>query len=140
MTDRDALATRSAYAEAEIERLQTAVMTASEATEKVTTVVAAEATAWDAAQTTAQEKAALEAKVADLERDLATTGMDLATANCQFSKVTNQLQMVSEEATRLREDNSKLSQDLDGEQDRPLFQQVLLLTCSLFVLACLLVL
>jgi hypothetical protein len=78
--------------------------------------------------------------VAELERDLATAGVDLTTANRQFSEVTNKLQVVSEEATWLREDKSKLSQDLDGESDGPLFPQLLLLACFLFVLTCLLVL
>jgi hypothetical protein len=49
----------------------------------------------------AQEKAALESKVTDMEQDLATTKADLTTANRQFSKVSTQLQVASKEATRL---------------------------------------
>jgi chromosome segregation ATPase len=139
MTERDTLATRLDQAEAEIERLRTASMTANEAAERATTsAAAAEATSQDAAQTAAQEKAALEANVADLKRDLATAEVDLVAANRQFSEVTTQLQVVSEEAMQLREDNSKLSQDLYGEPDRPFFSQLLLHACSLFVLTCLL--
>jgi predicted nucleic acid-binding Zn-ribbon protein len=100
-TDQDALATRLALAEAKIEKLRVAVMSANEAAERATTAAAAaEATARDAAQATAQEKATLEAKVVDLERDLAAARADLATANHQFSEVPTQLQVTSEEATR----------------------------------------
>jgi putative hemolysin len=104
--------------EAEIERSREATTTANQAVEKATTAAStAEAAARNATQTVAQEKMALEVKVAKLERDLATTGVDHSMANCQFSEVTNRLLVVSKEATRLREDNSKLSQDLDGELD-----------------------
>jgi chromosome segregation ATPase len=135
------LATRRAQAEAEIEKLRAAMASPNEATKRATTAAAtAETTAWDAAQAMAQEKAALESKVTDLEQDLATTKADLTTANHQFSKVSTQLQVAAKEATWLREDNSKLSQDLDGESDKPFFSPLLRLACFLFILTCLLVL
>jgi 2-oxoglutarate dehydrogenase complex dehydrogenase (E1) component-like enzyme len=63
-TEQDVLATRLAQAEAEIERLQAAAMSANETTEKATTAITAtEAAASDATQDAAREKAALEAKV-----------------------------------------------------------------------------
>jgi chromosome segregation ATPase len=71
-------------------------------------------------ETAAREKAALEAKVSELERDLGTATSDLATASLQFSQVTNQLQMATEEATRLRDANVKLSRDLGGKLGGPL--------------------
>jgi hypothetical protein len=135
------LVTRLALDEVEIEKLRAAATFANEATERTTTTTAAaEATARDAAQAAAQEKAALEAKVTDLESDLATAGVDLATANHQFSEDANLLHVVFEEATRLRENNAKLSEDLEGESDRPFFSPYLLLACFLFVLTCLSVL
>jgi uncharacterized protein (DUF3084 family) len=97
-------------------RVAAAVATTNDATEKATNATATgEAAARDAAQTTAQEKGALKAKVAELEQDLVTAGSDLRTVNWKFSEVTNRLQVVSDEATMLREDNSKLLQDIDGE-------------------------
>jgi uncharacterized protein (DUF3084 family) len=105
-----------AQPEAEIEKLRATMTTTNDAAEKATTATTnAEATAREAAQTAAQEKMALEAKVAELEQDLVTAGVDLKMTNRQFSEVTNRIQVVSEEATRLWEDNSKLSQDIDGE-------------------------
>jgi predicted nucleic acid-binding Zn-ribbon protein len=109
---------RLALAEAEIEKLHDTVASTTEAAKRATAAAAAEATTRDAAQAAAQEKAALETKVADLEHDLATAGVDLMTANHQFSEVPNQLQVVSEEATRLRESNAKLLEDLEGESTR----------------------
>jgi chromosome segregation ATPase len=111
---------RLALAEAEIEKLHDIVASTTEAAKRATAAAAAaaEATTRDAAQAAAQEKAALETKVADLEHDLATAGVDLMTANRQFSEVPNQLQVVSEEATRLRESNAKLLEDLEGESSR----------------------
>jgi sirohydrochlorin ferrochelatase len=83
-------------------------MTANDAVVKATAATA---------QNAAHEKAALEAKVAELEKDLLVAiGADLRTVNRQFSEVTNKLQEVTDEATRLRDANSKLSQDVDGER------------------------
>jgi hypothetical protein len=70
-------------------------------------------------ETAACEKAALEAKVSELESDLNTDTTDLATSSRQFSQVMNQLQVVAEEASRLRDSNAKLSQDLEGKLDDP---------------------
>jgi chromosome segregation ATPase len=125
-TERDALATRLALPEEEIERLWAAATFANEAAERDTTsFAAAEASARDVARAAAQEKA----EVTDLEWDLAAAGADLATANHQFSEVSTQLQVASEEVTRLREDDSKLSQGLDGESNKPFFSPPLLLAC-----------
>jgi chromosome segregation ATPase len=118
-TEHDALATRLALVEAEIEKLRAATASANEAAERATTTaVTAEATARDTAQAAAEEKVTLGTKVADLEQDLATTGVDLTKADCQFSEVANQLQVASEEVTRLWESNAKLSEDLEGELTR----------------------
>jgi hypothetical protein len=86
----DAMAMRLALAEVEIEKLRAAATSANEAAERATTAAAAaEASARDATQAMAQEKAALKAKVMDLELDLATTGVDLVTESRQFSEVAN---------------------------------------------------
>jgi hypothetical protein len=74
-----------------------------------TTAAATETAARDAAQVTAREKAALEARVSERERDLGTAMTDLATTGRQFSQVTNQLQVATEEMAQLRENNEKLS-------------------------------
>jgi hypothetical protein len=71
-------------------------MSAKEAAERAKTAAAAtETVARDATQAAAREKAALEAKVFELERDLHMATTDLVTAGRQFSQVTNQLQVVS---------------------------------------------
>jgi hypothetical protein len=76
----------------EIEKLRTVTASANEAAETATTTAAAaEATARDAAHVAAQEKVALETKMADLERDLAAAGVELAMSNRQFSEVAEQL-------------------------------------------------
>jgi chromosome segregation ATPase len=114
-TERDSLASRLALAKAKVEKLRAAAMSAEEAVKRAKIVVTAtETAARDAAQAAARKKAALEAKVSELERDLGTTTTDLATAGHQFSQLTDQLQVVTEEATQLRNANAKLSQDLDG--------------------------
>jgi hypothetical protein len=79
-----------------------------------------ETTAREASQTTAREKAALEAKLLELESDLRTATTDLATTSLQFSQATNQLQVVTEEASQLQNSNAKSSQDLEGKSDDPL--------------------
>jgi 23S rRNA C2498 (ribose-2'-O)-methylase RlmM len=71
-----------------------------------------EATAREASQTAAREKAALEAKLLELESDLRTATTDLAMMSRQFSQATNQLRVVTEEASRLQNSNAKLSQVL----------------------------
>jgi hypothetical protein len=71
------------HTEAKIEELQAVVVTANDAAENATTATAA---ARDATQTTAQEKMALEAKVAELEQDLVTVGSDLRTVNDSSSR------------------------------------------------------
>jgi chromosome segregation ATPase len=115
-TERDSLASRLALAEAEVEKLRVAAVSAEEAAERAKTAATATKTvARDAAQATAREKVTLKARVSGLERDLSMATTDLATAGRLFSQVTNQLQVVSEEATQLRESNAKLSQDLEGE-------------------------
>jgi predicted nucleic acid-binding Zn-ribbon protein len=89
-TERDSLASRLALAKAEIEKLRTATVFAEEAVERAKTAVAtAETTAREAAQAAAREKAALEAKVLELESNLNTATMDLATMSRQLSQVTN---------------------------------------------------
>jgi hypothetical protein len=80
-TEQDSLATRLSQAEAEMEELRAAVATSNDTAKKATTTTTTEAAAWDAAQTAAQEKAALEVKVAEMEQDLVTTGSDLRTVN-----------------------------------------------------------
>jgi chromosome segregation ATPase len=102
-----------AQAEVKIEELWATVTTANEAAKRAT---AAEAATQIAAQAAAQEKTALQLKVAGLEQDLATFGADLRAANKQFSEVANKLQDATDEATRLRNANSKLAQDIEGEQ------------------------
>jgi septal ring factor EnvC (AmiA/AmiB activator) len=84
-----------------------------------TAAATVEATALDAAEAAAREKAALEAKMSKLESDLHTSTMDLATTSRQFSQVTNQLHVATEEVSRLQDSNAKLSQDLDGKLDDP---------------------
>jgi chromosome segregation ATPase len=119
-TEQDSLASRLALAEVEVEKLCPAAASAEETTERAkTTTTATESPAWDAAQAAACEKAALEAKVSELERDLGTATTDLVTAGRQFSQVTNQLQVVTGEAARLRDVNAKLSQDLDSQLHGP---------------------
>jgi hypothetical protein len=97
-----------------------AVASTEEATERAKTVAAtSDTTAREASQTAAREKAALEAKVLELETDLRTATTDLARTSGQFSQATNQLQVVIEEASRLQSSNAKLSQDLEGKSDDP---------------------
>jgi uncharacterized phage infection (PIP) family protein YhgE len=131
-TEWDSLAMRLAQAEAEIEELRATVATANNTTEKATT---ATAIAWDATQTTAQEKTTLEAKVAELDHDLGTTGSDLRTVNQHFSEVTNRLQVVSDEVTRLWEVNSKLCKTSPLRFDASIcnFLSSPMLTCFLAV-------
>jgi hypothetical protein len=71
--ERDALAARLTQVEAEIEKPWATAASVNEVAERATNVTAAQAAA--------QEKAALEVKVVDLERNLATTRVDLVTAN-----------------------------------------------------------
>jgi chromosome segregation ATPase len=119
VTEQDALASRPALTEAEVEKLRAAVSSTEEAAERARNAAAAiEAAAQDTAQEATRKKVMLETKVLDLERDLGTTTVDLAVAGRQFSQVSNQLQEVSEEATRLRKNNAKLSKDLEGESSR----------------------
>jgi alanyl-tRNA synthetase len=116
------LVSRLALAEAEIEKLRAAAASAEEATERAKTAMAMTETATrDVTQTTACEKAALEARVSELERDLGTTTLDLAMTSRQFSQVTNQLQVATKEAAQLRDANAKLLQDLNGKPGGPLF-------------------
>jgi chromosome segregation ATPase len=120
--ERDSLALRPALAEAEIEKLRVAAASAEEVVERAKTAAAtAETIAREASQTTAREKAALEAKVMELESDLRTATTDLAMTSRQFSQATNQLQVVTEEASRLQNSNAKLSRDLKGKSDDPRF-------------------
>jgi chromosome segregation ATPase len=126
-TEWDSLASRLALAEAEVEKLRAAAASAEEATERAKTVAAAtEIATRDAARDTAREKAALGARVSELERDLGTTTTDLAMTSRQFSQVTNQLLVVTEEAAQLRDSNAKLLRDLDGKSDGSLLS----LSCS----------
>jgi hypothetical protein len=75
---------------------------AEEAVERARTATAtAETTAQETPQAAACEKAALEAKVLELESDLRTATTDLATTSRQFFQVTNQLQVATKEASRL---------------------------------------
>jgi predicted nucleic acid-binding Zn-ribbon protein len=82
------LALRLALAEAEVEKLRAAMSSAEEATERAA-AAATETAARDATQAAACEKAALEAKVSDLEHDLGTATSDLVTTGHQFSQVSN---------------------------------------------------
>jgi seryl-tRNA synthetase len=119
-TERDSLALRVALTEAEIEKLRAAVASVEEAAERAKTAAAtAETIARDTAQGAAHEKAALKAKVSELESDLNTATTDLVTMSHKFSQITNLLQVVTEEASRLRDSNAKLSQDLEGKSDDP---------------------
>jgi uncharacterized protein YoxC len=114
--ERYSLASRLAPVVAGVEKLRAVSTFAEEAAERARTAAAAiEATARDAAQATACEKATLEVKVLELERDLGTATADLAKVGRQFSQISNQLQKISEEATRLCESNAKLSEDLEGK-------------------------
>jgi predicted nucleic acid-binding Zn-ribbon protein len=89
-TERDSLASRLALAEAEIEKLRAAAAAAEEAAERAKTAAAtAETTAREASQTAARKKAALEAKVLELESDLRTATTDLAMTSRQFSQAMN---------------------------------------------------
>jgi chromosome segregation ATPase len=118
ITERDSLASRLTLAKAEIENLRVAAASAEEVAGRAKTAVAiAESAAREASQTTAREKAALEAKLSELESDLRTAATDLATTSRQRSLATNQLQVVTEEASRLQISNAKLSQDLEGKSD-----------------------
>jgi chromosome segregation ATPase len=118
--ERDSLASKLALAEAEVERLRAAAASAEKAAERAKTAATTmETSARDAAEAAAREKAALEAKVSELESDLRMTTADLATTSRQFSQVTNQLQVATEEVSRLQNSNFKLSQDLDGKLDDP---------------------
>jgi hypothetical protein len=120
VTERDSLASRLALAEVEIKKLRVAAASAEEADERAKTAVAtAETTAREASQTAVREKAALEAKVLELESDLQTATTGLATTSHQLSQVTNQLQAATEEASRFQDSYAKLSQDLEGKSDDP---------------------
>jgi predicted nucleic acid-binding Zn-ribbon protein len=67
-----------------------AVASAEEVAERAkTTTATAESAAREAFQTAAREKAALEAKVLELESDLRTARTYLATTSRQFSQATN---------------------------------------------------
>jgi hypothetical protein len=69
-----------------------AATSAEEANERAKTAAAtAETTAREASQTVVRDKAALEAKVLELESDLQTATTGLATTSRQLSQVTNQL-------------------------------------------------
>jgi hypothetical protein len=82
VTKRDLLASRLALAEAEIEKHRVAAVSAEEVAERAKTVTAtAESATREACQTAAREKAALEAKVSELESDLTMTTTDLATTS-----------------------------------------------------------
>jgi chromosome segregation ATPase len=101
-TKRDSLASRLALAEVEIEKLRAVTTSAEEAAERAnTTMATAETTTREASQIATREKAALEAKVSELESDLRTATTDLAMTSRQFSQATNQLQVVTKEASRL---------------------------------------
>jgi hypothetical protein len=81
---RDSLASRLTLAEAEVEKLCVAAVSAEEAAERTRTAAATiETAARDAAQVAACEKATLKARVSELERDLGTATVDLATAGRQ---------------------------------------------------------
>jgi chromosome segregation ATPase len=137
VTEQDTLSSRLALTEAEVEKLHVAMSSLEEAAERARAVAAdTEVAARDAAQAAAHEKAALEAKVSDLESELGTAPVDLATSGRNFSQVSNQLQEVSEEATRLRESNAKLSEDLDGESSRCFLSPFSSLSASQRALTC----
>jgi chromosome segregation ATPase len=92
VTEWDSLASRLALAEAEIKKLRASATSTKEAAERAKTIAAtAETTTREASQTATCEKAALEAKVLELESDLRTATTDLATTSHQFSHATNQL-------------------------------------------------
>jgi hypothetical protein len=92
VTERDSLASRLALTEAEIEKLRAVAASAEETAERAKTAAAtAETTAREAFQTATCEKAALEAKVLELESDLRTATTDLVMTSRQFSRATNQL-------------------------------------------------
>jgi hypothetical protein len=75
-----------ALTEAEIEKLHAVATSVEEAAERAKTATAStETSAREAAQAAAREKAALVARVSELERDLGMTTTDLATAGRQFS-------------------------------------------------------
>jgi hypothetical protein len=106
----DSLASRLMLAKAEIEKLRAAAASVEEAFERAKTATAAtETVARNATQDAAREKAALEARVSELEHDLSTAMTNLAMTSRQFYQVTNQLQVVTEEAAQLRDSNAKLS-------------------------------
>jgi chromosome segregation ATPase len=108
VTERDFLASRLALAEAEMEKLRVVVESVEEVAKRAKTAAAtAKSAAREASQTTAREKAALKAKVSELESDLRTATTNLATTSRQFSQTTNQLQVVTEEALRLQSSNTK---------------------------------
>jgi chromosome segregation ATPase len=118
VTERGSLASRLALAEVEIEKLRVAVASAEEAAKRARTAAATtETTTREASQTVAREKAALEAKVLELESDLRAASTDLATTSRQVSQAMNQLQVVTEEASRLQSSNAKLSQDLESKSE-----------------------
>jgi chromosome segregation ATPase len=118
--ERDSLASKLALAEAEVERLRAAAASAEEVAERAKTAAATvEATARDAAEAAAHEKAALEAKMSELDSDLRTATTYLATISCQFSQITNQLHVATEEVSRLQDSKAKLSQNIDGKMDDP---------------------
>jgi capsule polysaccharide export protein KpsE/RkpR len=78
------LASKLALTEAEVERLRAAVASVEEAAERAKTAAATvEATARDATEAAAHEKAALEAKMSELESDLRTATTDLATVDAK---------------------------------------------------------
>jgi chromosome segregation ATPase len=107
-TEWDSLALRPALPEADVEKLRAASASTEEAAERAkTATTSTESTTRDAAQAAGREKAALEAKVSELERDMGTVTTALATTGRQFSQVTNQLQVVTEEAAWLRDANAK---------------------------------
>jgi predicted nuclease with TOPRIM domain len=106
-----------AEVEAKIEELWAAAMASNDDAKKaIATATIAETTAKNTAQVAAQEKAALESKVTELEHDLGAARADLRMANRQFSEVANKLQDATDEATRLRDANSKLTQNVDGKR------------------------
>jgi chromosome segregation ATPase len=94
VTERDLLALRLALVEAEVKKLRAAATSIEEAAERAKTAASAtETAAWDATRAAARKKAALEARVSELERDLGMATTDLSTTGRQFSQVTNQLQV-----------------------------------------------
>jgi hypothetical protein len=82
MVEQDSLASRLALAEAEVEKLRAAAMSAEQAAERARTAAAAtETAARDVAHAAAHEKETLEARVSKLECDLGTATVDLATTD-----------------------------------------------------------